>query len=243
MLKRYLLTPWRQLAATLLEFLQPFTLSLDLAVALLLMGAYWYLAVPGNRGLGRLEPGFASATGRVVMSVLLLWRLPLLYLRYVPLAGYQPPRWGWGDVRFGVPVTLLASVLVLLLLALGSSDPDLQATYPWAGAQLGRSALTLLLGLLLRVAYNIAFEFFFRGFLLQRLQAHWNLSAAVWFQTMASALLHVGTPVAEFVSSIPAGLLFAALALRGRSLLYPVALHVVIGFGMEVLSLWQQGLL
>ena len=40
---------------------------------------------------------------------------------------------GVGNWRFGVPVTLIASLVAIVLMALSSTDLSLQLTYPWAG--------------------------------------------------------------------------------------------------------------
>jgi membrane protease YdiL (CAAX protease family) len=63
-------------------------------------------------------------------------------------------------------------------------------------------------------------------------------------------------PLPEMLLAIPFGLIFAVLALRSRSLLWPILLHLIIGLSNDLFSLaaakrelgyqpplsWQQGL-
>ena len=79
--------------------------------------------------------------------------------------------------------------------------------------------------------------------MLRVIEPVWGLSAAIWTQTLASTLIHLGKPPAETFAALFAGLLFAVLAVRGRSLLYPIVLHLVIGISTDVFVLAQQGLL
>jgi len=91
--------------------------------------------------------------------------------------------------------------------------------------------------------YYIAFEFFYRGFLLRVVETSWGPGPAIWVQTLASTLVHLGKPMPEVLAAIPAGLVFGALALRSRSILYPALLHLSIGVATDLFSLAHQGLL
>ena len=124
-----------------------------------------------------------------------------------------------------------------------ATDASLQAVYPWAGSWPGESYGTLAAWLGLRLVYYTAFEFFFRGFMLRGLEPFWGLGTALWVQALASVLIHVGSPLPEILGAIPAELLFGVVAVRGRSLLWPILLHLVIGFSTDVFSLLHQGLL
>ena len=151
--------------------------------------------------------------------------------------------WGLGDVRFGVLLTLVGGTVATGLMYIGATDAALQATYPWAGAWPGRSGDTLAAWFGLRLVYYVSFEFFFRGFMLRGLAPFWGLGTALWVQALSSVLIHVGSPLPELLSAIPAELLFGVVAVRGRSLLWPILLHLIIGFSTDIFSLLHQGLL
>ena len=216
--------------------------ALYLLMAALLQVAYWYLGSPGPQLLRDTPRTLSSALFNIGTSLVFLLLLPAGLmaglgdsLRRVGL--------GLGNWRFGVSVTLIASVASVGAMALGSADPSLQLTYPWAGEWVGASPFNLSLWVLLYGLYYVSFEFFYRGFMLRVLEPVWGLSAAIWTQALASTFIHVGKPPAETFAALPAGLLFAVLAVRGRSLLYPIILHLVIGLSTDLFILARQGLL
>ncbi len=217
-------------------------LALYLLMAALLQIAYWYLGSPGPQLLRGTPRTLGAALFNISSALLFLLVLPtgLMVglgdsLRRVGL--------GLGNWRFGVSVTLIASLIAIVAMYLGSSDPSLQLTYPWAGEWVGASPFNLSLWIFLYGLYYVSFEFFYRGFMLRVIEPLWGLSAAIWTQALASTLIHLGKPPAETFAALPAGLLFAVLAVRGRSLLYPIVLHLIIGISTDIFVLQRQGLL
>ena len=213
-----------------------------LLASLLFQTAYWYLGSPGPTLLGDAGQTVRDALANIGWALVWLLGAPLLTLRLlgVWLEGLS---FGLGDVRFGLVSVLGFGVLFIPFLYLGAANADLQAVYPWAGAWVGRTVLNVVAWTLLYSLYYLSFEFFYRGFLLRLLAAPWGLPAAVGMQLVASVLIHLGKPLPEVIAAIPAGLVFALLALRGRSLLYPVLLHLLIGITTDLAALHHQGLL
>jgi uncharacterized protein len=210
-----------------------------LALGLALQALYWTLGSPGPQLAGAPRDLGTAAAG-VAWAVLLLLVVPLTVLL---LRRELPPdlRLRWGNWRFGLTVTAVVGALAAVGMGIGARFPEVQATYPWPGAWAGTTVLHLLTWTALYAAYYLAFEFFYRGFLLRTLESAWGLPAAIWAQTAASTLVHLGKPLPETLAAIPFGLLFAVLAVRGRSLLWPVLLHLVIGLSTDVWSLHHQG--
>lgn len=221
--------------------LRPPKLALLLGTALAAQIAYWYLGSPGPQLSGGADRSLTGALPAILWAVVLFLLLPGLVAR---LSGTSFRRLGvgLGDAAFGGGLLLAALPLVVGALYVGSSFPDVQAAYPWAGDWPGRSPLHLVAWAGLYAAYYAAYEFFYRGFLLRGLEPYWGLSAAIWVQTLASTLLHLGKPVAETIGAVPMGLVFAALAVRSRSLVWPVLLHLTLGLATDLFSLWRQGL-
>jgi uncharacterized protein len=210
-----------------------------LALGLVLQALYWTLGSPGPR-LAGAPRDLGTAAAAVGWAALLLLAVPLAVLM---LRRERPPglRLGWGDWRFGLTVTVAVGTLAAAGMGVGSRFPEIQAAYPWPGAWPGTTALHLLAWAGLYAVYYAAFEFFYRGFLLRTLEGAWGLPAAIWAQTVASTLVHLGKPLPETLAAIPFGLLLAVLAVRGRSLLWPILLHLAIGLSTDVWSLRQQG--
>ncbi|MEM6430535.1 MAG: CPBP family intramembrane glutamic endopeptidase [Deinococcota bacterium] len=236
------------------QCLEPFTTSKSsryLLLALIVQGLYWYNVAPA---FGRVDSSlgvssglsFASGVVRIAWTVLLFLVIPLISMLLWQDVTLTKLRATWltlGDVSAGLTPTLICSGVAVVLLWIGSSDPQLQATYPWAGAWAGTSFAALVLWSLLRLIYYSAFEFFYRGFLLEVVREQHGLTVAIWIQAACSFLIHLGTPTAEVIAALPAGFLFAALALRGRSLVYPIVFHWVIGLATDIFCLWRLGVL
>lgn len=210
-----------------------------LALGLALQAAYWTLGSPGPQ-LAGAPRDLGTAAAAVAWAALLLFAVPVAVLALQ--RGLRPAlRFGWGEWRFGLTVTLTVGALAAVGMGVGARLPEIQATYPWPGAWAGRTVLHLLAWTGLYAVYYVAFEFFYRGFLLRTLERAWGLPAAIWLQAAASTLIHLGKPLPETLAAIPFGLLFAVLAVRSRSLLWPVLLHLAIGLSTDVWSLHHQG--
>ncbi|MEM7736693.1 MAG: CPBP family intramembrane glutamic endopeptidase [Deinococcota bacterium] len=226
------------------QCLEPFTTSKSsryLLLALIVQGLYWYNVAPA---FGRVDSTLMSSTIRISWTVLLFLALPLASMwlwQDMTWASFRAKWLTFGDVSAGLTPTLICSGIAVVLLWVGSSDPQLQATYPWAGAWAGTSLGALALWSLLRLIYYTAFEFFYRGFLLVNVRKDYGVVMAIWIQASCSFLIHLGTPTAEVMAALPAGFLFAALGLRGRSLIYPIVFHWVIGLATDVFCLWRLG--
>jgi len=215
-------------------------LALYLVAAAVLQVAYWHLGSPGPQLLGEAQSSLGAALQNILWAALLLLAVPLALMR---LLGDAPQCAGLrvGDAAFALKLLLAALVIGVPVLYLASSFPELQATYPWAGDWPGRTPLHLLAWVGLYALYYLAFEFFYRGFLLRTLEPHWGLSAALWTQTLTSTLVHLGKPLSETLGALPMGLLFGLMAVRGRSILAPFLVHLTVGVLTDVFSLARQG--
>lgn len=211
-----------------------------LVAAVLLQVGYWYLGSPGPTLLR-----FAPRDPRTALLGV-LWAAVLLGL--APVAIWRA--WGrsvrelglrLGDWRAGLPLAGALALLAAPLLWLGTADPAVQATYPWPGAWAGRSVPRLLAWTGLYALYYLSFELFYRGFLLRLVTPFWGPRAALWLQATCATLIHLGKPLAETLAAFPASLLFGLLAVRTRSLLWPVLLHLAIGLVTDLASLQRQG--
>lgn len=218
--------------------LKPLKLTFLLSAALLLQIAYWYLGSPGPTLLHGAPRTLEAALVNIGWAVLLLLVIPFTFLAL--LGDAKRISFGLGNWRLGLSLTLGLGLAATFLMYLGSSDSALQGTYPWVGSWPGQSPATFLAWAGLYALYYVAFEFFYRGFLITVLTTYWGLAAAIWTQVLLSTLIHLGKPLSETLAAFPAGFLFAFLALRTRSLLWPVLLHLTIGLATDFFSLWRQ---
>jgi membrane protease YdiL (CAAX protease family) len=159
---------------------------------------------------------------------------PLLFL-VVPLAtllllGERPSDYGLriGNWRLGLPVMLLAMLVLAPVVLWLSGQPDFAAYYR-LDAQGERSVPHELFGFALAgfAADVTSAEFLFRGFLM------WTLvrvagPAGILMATIPFVFAHLGKPELETLTTLVGGLAFSWLAWRTRSILYGAAVHVFI---------------
>ena len=88
----------------------------------------------------------------------------------------------------------------------------------------------------------VALEFFFRGFLLFGLARQVGAYAIV-FMAVPYCMIHFGKPMPETLGAIGAGMVLGTVALRTRSIYAGVLIHVAVAYSMDILALWQKGLL
>lgn len=167
-----------------------------------------------------------------VVPALLSWRL----------LGRSPRADGvrLGDVRFGLRACLVAGPLLVPVVWVTALDPAFQAEYPLTKLA-GLSAGTFVAWQACRVVYYAAWEYFFRGFLLFPLRERFGDFAAIAIQTVPSTIIHVGKPEGEMLGALVAGVLFGALAVRTRSVLWPFLLHWWTGALMDGFALLHAG--
>lgn len=209
---------------------------------LVTQAGFWYMATPGPVILGFAIQDPIAAGSAVGWSLVFLLLVPALIYRLVvgrlDTAGLR-----WGNVSFGLAAVLGLSVIAVPIIALSSNDPGLAATYPWPGLWAGQGPINLVLWAATYFLYYLAFEAFYRGFVLNTAARYMSISSALWLQAILATLIHLGKPLPELLAAAPASLLFGVLAVRSRSILYPALLHLVIGLTLDITLLARAGVL
>jgi membrane protease YdiL (CAAX protease family) len=139
-----------------------------------------------------------------------------------------------GDWRKGLVLLGLLFPIAALTLVPTARMADFRAEYPLYHAA-GQSLRVFVVYELCYAVYYLGWEFFFRGFLLFGLAGTFGAVNAVLIQTIPSTLAHIGKPTPEIFAAILAGVVFGAIALRTRSILYVIVLHWLIGVTLDVL--------
>jgi membrane protease YdiL (CAAX protease family) len=149
-------------------------------------------------------------------------------LRFRGVARHLPPYLSLGGLM--LPIVVAVSYL-----------PAFQRYYPFYD-HAAQSLRGLLLWEALYAVQFITLEYFYRGFLLFSLERFLGLYA-VFVMVIPYCMMHFGKPFVETLASIPAGIVLGILALKTRSIWPGAALHIAVGWTMDLLSLWQRGLL
>lgn len=174
----------------------------------------------------------AGAIGSFVGCFALLGVVPALVITVVLRerltdygVGWGEPRRTWGTIAVLVPVFLLVAYTA-------RSDASLLTKFP-INPRAGESATMFALHAATYLLFYVGWEFHFRGYLLFGLRPSIGAANAVLLQTMASALLHIGSPAAETFGAILAGVLWGVLALWTRSLLSGLVQHFLLGLALD----------
>lgn len=210
------------------------TVILLAATVLMLLWAYFgspafcagLLAQPGEDGRA------AGAIASFGAAFLLLGVIPAAIVRLVLRAPLVDYGLGVGDARRTLRITLFLAPLFVVAALVGSRDPAILAKFP-LNPRAGESAGWFALHAATYLLFYLGWEFLFRGFLLFGLRPAIGDTSAVLVQTMASALLHIGSPAAETFGAIPAGVLWGAIALSTRSLLPGLVHHFLLGLLLD----------
>lgn len=135
-----------------------------------------------------------------------------------------------GDWRRGLKVSIILLILIAgVLLYPASQTQEMRFSFPFDKA-ISESAFYFFRFQILRgLFFYIAWEFFFRGFMLFGLRKSFGDWPAICVQVIPSCLWHIGMPVGEIFSSLLAGFLFGIIAIRTRSIIWVFFMHYLIG--------------
>ena len=150
-----------------------------------------------------------------------------------------------GDWKAGFLISGLLLAVMLPAVFFASTMKAFEGQYPLAGpgaytwrppggpeAVSGKLFAIYELGYM---AYFVAWEFFFRGWMLNGLLPRFGRAGAILIQTAPFAIMHLGKAEIEALGSIVAGIALGVLALRTRSFWYGAVLHGVIALWMDCL--------
>jgi len=146
----------------------------------------------------------------------------------------------WGRARTWAWYLLFYAVIVVPAIVIASRAEAFQSYYPRYG--LARDEVSAwLLAFLGWGVYFFAWEFFFRGFLLQLVARRYGAFAII-VQTVPFVMMHFNKPELECWAAIIAGLALGVMAYRGRSCVGTWLLHWGCATLMDLLVvLWPSG--
>jgi membrane protease YdiL (CAAX protease family) len=198
----------------------------------LLLAAALLAVVYYHGEIHRLGPRW-ELFGWFGVNFVVLFGVPALVIRLIwrqPLSDYglgrgKPEVWGKYLLAFGavmVPVIVLASRVPSL--------HNYYPRYPFAR----ESAWWFLAAAGGWLVYFFAWEFFFRGFLLNLLAPRYG-GIAIAVQTVPFVLMHLPKPETEAFAAIIAGVALGIMAYRGKSMLGTWLLHWGVAVLMDVM--------
>ncbi|MEP7268373.1 MAG: CPBP family intramembrane glutamic endopeptidase [Saprospiraceae bacterium] len=168
-----------------------------------------------------------------------LFLLPVFYLLFFRQESLRDYGFLMGDWKSGFKIVLFSIPIIVLISYLSSNQLDFRAEYPLAKSLISHHEYILPFELAYIIFYYIAWEFFFRGFILFGLKAELGAVSAVLIQTISSCLVHIGKPESEIFSSMLAGIIFGAIALRTKSFWYTFIIHALLGVSLDLFIIFK----
>lgn len=206
------------------------------AMAIVCQVLFWYFALPGPQIASDYVGSLGAGITACLFSFLFLFLLPFVYW-WSSGASLKRLGLGLGDWKFGLLSLVVLVPIIAVLVGTGTWDKQLQAFYPIVGKDLAGMQNWVVWFLWYGLFY-VAFEFFYRGVLLQGPEEY-PQSTRISISIVCCTLIHVGKPFVETIVSLPGSLLFVCLAIRSRSIWYGFVLHWVIGIVNDLGVLWQ----
>jgi len=219
----------------------------DLKIYFLLLSAPLFLSIYRYHGyanyFGKYFPSLKSLPlfdlyahfWQFAVFFILMFIIPIIVIKFVFKEHLSSYGFKTGDKKTGFVIAVFSIIfLVLPLIYTGSQLPDVRMEYPLAKIMLQRHDLIVWYELVYIVFYYLAWEFFFRGFLLFGLKDRFGGLNAVLIQTISSCLVHIGKPEAEIIGAVFVGIIFGVIALRTRSIWYVFLIHVAVGVLTDV---------
>jgi membrane protease YdiL (CAAX protease family) len=132
--------------------------------------------------------------------------------------------------------TAILSFVVITLNYFNSRTPGNLKSYPQIRVEIWSLQL-IVLSAASWIAYLLAYEFLFRGFLLFSTMSLLGLWPAIVINTAIYSLVHLPKGFKETIGAIPLGILLCYLTVRTGSIWIAVATHIVMAVSNEWLSL------
>jgi membrane protease YdiL (CAAX protease family) len=181
---------------------------------------------------------FCSSLYSFLCALLLLMAVPVIVVKYFLRLDAKSVGLRWGDWRRGFKtVAILFPIAAVLLLYPTSKMESFRAVYPLFRSA-GEGIPLLILYEILYGGYYLAWEFFFRGYMLFSLKDRFGELNSILIQTIPSVLMHIGKPDGEIFASFVAGIAFGIIALRTRSIVYVFLLHWLIGITLDLFIIY-----
>lgn len=135
------------------------------------------------------------------------------------------------------------ATIVLPLVVVASFGEGFQRKYPYYAVRPDEPLFPFFYAWELLYALQfVGLEFFYRGFLVHGLRRRAGY-VSVFVMMVPYVMIHFGKPFPEAFGAILAGFGLGTLSLKSGSVWWGAALHIVVAWTMDTLSLWHRGLL
>jgi len=176
---------------------------------------------------------FYSTLYEYFCAFILMFGIPFIFVKFIFKDKLSEFGFKKGDIVFGAKFCLYSIPIILILMFIGAGTESVQAEYPLAKSITDNVNYLIIIEICYLV-YYISWEFLFRGFMLFGLEKKYGALAAILIQTIPSTIVHIGKPFGETMGAVIGGLIFGYLALRTRSIFYPLFMHALLGISTDI---------
>ncbi len=180
----------------------------------------------------------------VFVSMMFYFVVPALFVRFVQKRKLSEIGIAH-RIEPGFLKLLAVSIAIMLPLVYWMSLTDsFSAKYPFLKVYNGDPYLssTLLIWELVYFVQFFGLEFFFRGFLVHSLKP--TLGAySILVMMVPYCMIHFQKPMPETFAAIFAGIFLGWISYKNGSIWLGLVLHCTVAFSMDILALWNKGLL
>jgi membrane protease YdiL (CAAX protease family) len=201
-----------------------------------------YFSKLGISNVVNVEPDWHNYLLQFITFFILMMVVPLVYNAFFLRMPLKALGFSAGKIKTGFWITTICLIAIVPpATIIAGTSPELMEFYPLYRGLFTQPELVLVYEISWIVFYFIAWEFYFRGFMLFGLEKELGAVVAIGIQTMASSLVHLGTPSDEASASVLAGFGFGYLAIVTRSFWYPFILHTTIAIAKDlyILHTWK----
>jgi hypothetical protein len=166
---------------------------------------------------------------------LLMFIVPLFLIRLFLKGRLSDYGFRTGDYKFGLKSSVVFIILMIPVLWIASGSESFAKAYPQGGPFVRENIGVLLYYELFVGFYMLAWEFFWRGYVLFGLKEKFGFYA-IFIQMIPFFILHRGKPELETFASIFAGLILGIQAWRSNSFVYCFIVHWNVVIFIDVIS-------
>ena len=180
----------------------------------------------------------------VCVSLAFYFVIPALFVKFVQKRKLSEIGLA-NKVEPGFLKLLVVCVAFMLpLVYLMSLTDGFSSKYPFLKVYDGSPYLTwtLLIWELVYFAQFFGLEFFFRGFLVHSLKPSLGFYS-IFAMTVPYTMIHFQKPMPETFAAIVAGIFLGWISYKNGTIWLGLVLHCAVAFSMDILALWNKGLL
>jgi uncharacterized protein len=202
------------------------------------------LAGIGDEAVNATDNNLYSLIWWVFVSVAFYFVIPALFVKFVQKRDLSEIGLALSIEKGFLKLLAVCIAVMLPLVYAMSLTASFSAKYPFLKVYNGDPYLssTLLIWELVYFLQFFGLEFFFRGFLVHSLKP--SIGAySILAMTVPYTMIHFQKPMAETFAAVFAGIFLGWMSFKNGNIWLGLVLHCTVAFSMDILALYQKGLL